>query len=184
MIVFALCGLWHGANWTFVIWGLTAGVFICIETLIKKPCLTLLKELGIDPRGEAFMLARRCAVLLLFVFCCVPFRAQNVSEVGLAFSRMFGVWSLDAAYFDAAFESLGMSPLQLVMLITCIAAMGIIYRLTLEKPPEGLPLGEAEARVGYSVNMSVYIYGILAVAFCWLSLLSNSDVSMFAYFQF
>ena len=84
----------------------------------------------------------------------------------------------------AAFESLGMSPLQLVMLITCIAAMGIIYRLTLEKPPEGLPLGAAEARVGYSVNMSVYIYGILAVAFCWLSLLSNSDVSMFAYFQF
>ena len=184
MIVFALCGLWHGANWTFVIWGLTAGVFICIETLIKKPCLTLLKELGIDPRGEAFMLARRCVVLLLFVLCCVPFRAQNVSEVGLAFSRMFGVWSLDAAYFDAAFESLGMSPLQLVMLITCIAAMGIIYRLTLEKPPEGLPLGAAEARVGYSVNMSVYIYGILAVAFCWLSLLSNSDVSMFAYFQF
>lgn len=184
MIVFALCGLWHGANWTFVIWGLTAGVFICIETLIKKPCLTLLKELGIDPRGEVFMLVRRCVVLLLFVLCCVPFRAQNVSEVGLAFSRMFGVWSLDAAYFDAAFESLGMSPLQLVMLITCIAAMGIIYRLTLEKPPEGLPLGEAEARVGYSVNMSVYIYGILAVAFCWLSLLSNSDVSMFAYFQF
>ena len=95
-----------------------------------------------------------------------------------------GVHSLEVTPFDAAFESLGMSPLQLVMLITCIAAMGIIYRLTLEKPPEGLPLGEAEARVGYSVNMSVYIYGILAVAFCWLSLLSNSDVSMFAYFQF
>src|SRR6476620_258205 len=31
VIVFFLCGLWHGASWTFVIWGLYHGVFLIIE---------------------------------------------------------------------------------------------------------------------------------------------------------
>jgi len=31
LIVFALCGLWHGASWSFVIWGLWHGVFLAVE---------------------------------------------------------------------------------------------------------------------------------------------------------
>ena len=33
LIVFVLCGLWHGANWTFLIWGLIHGGFLVIERL-------------------------------------------------------------------------------------------------------------------------------------------------------
>ncbi len=33
MIVFILCGLWHGANWTFVIWGMYHGCFLVLERL-------------------------------------------------------------------------------------------------------------------------------------------------------
>ena len=33
LIVFALCGLWHGANWTFLLWGLWHGLFLCLERL-------------------------------------------------------------------------------------------------------------------------------------------------------
>ena len=29
--VFFLCGLWHGANWTFVVWGLYHGLFLVLE---------------------------------------------------------------------------------------------------------------------------------------------------------
>ncbi len=32
-IVFFLCGLWHGASWTFVIWGLLHGLFLVLERL-------------------------------------------------------------------------------------------------------------------------------------------------------
>ena len=31
--VFFLCGLWHGASWTFVIWGLFHGAFLVLERL-------------------------------------------------------------------------------------------------------------------------------------------------------
>ena len=34
LIIFLLCGLWHGANWTFIIWGLWHGLFLVVERLI------------------------------------------------------------------------------------------------------------------------------------------------------
>ena len=34
LIVFLLCGLWHGANWTFVLWGLWHGMFLVLERII------------------------------------------------------------------------------------------------------------------------------------------------------
>lgn len=36
MIVFCLCGLWHGANWTFVVWGLYCGLTLCIASFNIK----------------------------------------------------------------------------------------------------------------------------------------------------
>ena len=36
LVVFLLSGLWHGANWTFIIWGGLHGLFIILEFLIKK----------------------------------------------------------------------------------------------------------------------------------------------------
>ena len=33
-IVWALTGIWHGANWTFVIWGLMYGIMLIIEKLL------------------------------------------------------------------------------------------------------------------------------------------------------
>ena len=36
LIVFLISGLWHGANWTFILWGLLNGVFSCMDRLIDK----------------------------------------------------------------------------------------------------------------------------------------------------
>ena len=36
LIVFGLCGLWHGANWTFVVWGLYCGITMCFASLNTK----------------------------------------------------------------------------------------------------------------------------------------------------
>ncbi len=39
VMVFLLCGLWHGANWTFVLWGVWHGAFLVIERLGLGPLL-------------------------------------------------------------------------------------------------------------------------------------------------
>jgi alginate O-acetyltransferase complex protein AlgI len=36
VVVFLLCGLWHGANWTFVVWGAYHGVFLTVERFLGK----------------------------------------------------------------------------------------------------------------------------------------------------
>lgn len=36
MVVFVLSGLWHGASWTFIIWGSLHGIFMCVGTAVKE----------------------------------------------------------------------------------------------------------------------------------------------------
>ena len=43
IFVFFCTGLWHGANWTFVVWGLYHGAFLMLETYIKIPKIKFLK---------------------------------------------------------------------------------------------------------------------------------------------
>lgn len=44
IIVFLLCGLWHGASWTFVVWGLWHGLFLVVERLIPLGQKTILHK--------------------------------------------------------------------------------------------------------------------------------------------
>ena len=41
-VVFLLSGLWHGANWTFIVWGAYHGLLLCLEKSLKKPLSALL----------------------------------------------------------------------------------------------------------------------------------------------
>ncbi len=184
MIVFALCGLWHGANWTFVLWGLAAGVFVSIESLIRRPVRAFCNEKGIDLQSPGVRFIRQIAVFMLFVPCCILFRAQNVAEIGVAFTRLFTAWGFGGEYFAAAFQSLGMDGGRLIMLAASLAGMVLVYRLPRGDSSPSLPLSGGYARVNYNCTAAVFIYGALAVAFCWLALLAGSDVSGFAYFQF
>ena len=36
MIIFLISGIWHGANWTFIVWGLLHGLFNCLNRIFKK----------------------------------------------------------------------------------------------------------------------------------------------------
>lgn len=36
MIIFLISGIWHGANWTFVVWGILHGLFNCLNRIFKK----------------------------------------------------------------------------------------------------------------------------------------------------
>lgn len=66
VIVFALCGLWHGARWTFLIWGLIQGAFLLIERLAGNRDLP-------RPVGHVYALA---VTMLSWVF----FRSETVPQ--------------------------------------------------------------------------------------------------------
>lgn len=176
LIVFALCGLWHGANWTFLIWGFVAGVMISVETLLKKPFKKLCEKAKIDLENPAIRLVRQIFIFGLFTFSCVLFRAQSIAEAGLAFRQMFTAWD----GVQKTMTDLGMSALQILQLSVFIVAMALIYKLPQNDKSDTLPL----AKENTAINLGAFIYGATAILLCWLGLLAMGDSSAFQYFQF
>ena len=93
LIVFLLTGLWHGAAWTFVLWGLYHGTLLTVERV------TDLRRLD-DKRWVAL---RRAVTLLLVIFGWVLFRAQDLGQAGAVWRAMLAShdWSLPVALRDA-----------------------------------------------------------------------------------
>jgi len=76
--VFFLCGLWHGASWTFVAWGLYHGVFLVLE---RTPAGAWLERL---PR-----VFRHAYAVLIFMLGWVLFRADSFSRAWAYFGALF-----------------------------------------------------------------------------------------------
>ncbi|MFI6990740.1 MBOAT family O-acyltransferase [Nonomuraea wenchangensis] len=80
LIIFVLCGFWHGADWTFLVWGLYHGALLVAERL-----------LGWDrpPRTVWTLALRRAVTLLLVVVGWVFFRATSMTEAWSMLRAMF-----------------------------------------------------------------------------------------------
>ena len=66
IFVMTIAGLWHGANWTFLIWGLIHGIYVCLTHIILK----LNKKYFIDLSGKIkfFFIFKIIILILFFVF--------------------------------------------------------------------------------------------------------------------
>jgi alginate O-acetyltransferase complex protein AlgI len=80
LCVFLLCGLWHGAAWTFILWGAYHGAWLVLERLGGA---RLLEKL---PR-----VLRHVYALLVVMVGWVLFRADTLSGAGLLLRRMFSL---------------------------------------------------------------------------------------------
>lgn len=80
-ITMLISGVWHGANWTFVLWGAFHGLFLCLNSLSRK-FIRLRKTKLLAP----FEIA---ATFLMAMFCWIFFRANNLSDATLAIKKIF-----------------------------------------------------------------------------------------------
>lgn len=87
MVTFLVSGIWHGSNWTFVLWGLIHGVFQCIE-----------KFLGVNPKGKYYDYIedltplkpiRVLGTFLIVNFAWILFRLPSLEVVGVVFGKIF-----------------------------------------------------------------------------------------------
>lgn len=86
MITFLISGLWHGANWTFVLWGALHGFFIVIENIFKR-------FVG-DFKSKSLFLKGLCTMFcfVLVCFAWIFFRANNISDAFVIVDRFFTGW--------------------------------------------------------------------------------------------
>lgn len=92
MIVFVVSGLWHGANWTFMLWGLFHGVFICLEKLSQGLRDQIKGKLGIRDHSLIYGFLCTGFVFGLAAYAWIFFRAQNVEESLYIAKNVFLGW--------------------------------------------------------------------------------------------
>lgn len=99
LIVFFCTGLWHGAGWTYILWGLWHGVLVSGEGLLKAPIEKLRQKRG----GRIVM---HVYTLLAVILGFAMFRASSVQQGFLLIGRMFSFAGAGAAGLLAAEEIL------------------------------------------------------------------------------
>ena len=85
MITFLVSGLWHGASFTFIVWGLLHGIYQCVADLIK-PFVDKISGFG---RGRAIRAVRIFVTFLLVSFAWMFFRANSLSDAKYIMMNMF-----------------------------------------------------------------------------------------------
>jgi len=91
-IVFFLCGLWHGANWNFIVWGALHGMYLVIERLGWQNSLEKLWR----PLRHGY-------TLLLVIISWVFFRAETLSQAVHYLSSMAGLTQASGLRYYALF---------------------------------------------------------------------------------
>lgn len=112
-IVFFIIGLWHGANWTFVIWGLLNAFYLVLEvstTILRK---RIFGKIGLAGYPERFI--GWVTGVILIVFSLIFFRSQTLSDAILFISNIPNIKNLHINIADSYFE----------LILSCILILSV-----------------------------------------------------------
>ena len=174
VIVFALCGLWHGARWTYVLWGLYSAFWVSLEGVVLKPAEQLARRQGIELSHPVVKLVRRSYMFLIFIPAALLFRAESIGQ----FTTLLHGLLHNGFGLREGFAALGMSGSELIQLALVFAVMAKLY----EWGKDRLPTVHSESAAAARWVGAVYL--VLIIALCWIALLATQEMTEFAYFQF
>lgn len=115
IVTFMASGLWHGASWHFVVWGLVQGIYIVIGDVLKPIKDKFNSTFWVRTGSFGYRFFQGLCTFLLFSFSMVFFRADTVRDALYYLRRMFtefDVWSL----FDKSIYYLGLDEKELGVL--------------------------------------------------------------------
>lgn len=162
-ITFLMSGLWHGAAWTFVLWGALHGIFVIIE-----------RSLGIY-LGKIPKILRIASTFLIVSLLWVLFRAESFSKAAYVYRTMFNLSAINIMgisdivkdgliNFPASIDVLYYSGLMIVLLYIVF-----MCKNTIEKASY------------FITNNKLMVF--VAALFC-ISVIHLSKESIFIYFNF
>lgn len=107
-IVFTVSGLWHGAAWTFVLWGFLNALFIAVGEMTRPWRVKLCNKLHINRESFGNKMLQRFVVFLLMAAAFTPFFMGGLRKTFVYFRQMFTVWN-PWTLFDGTLSTLGMT---------------------------------------------------------------------------
>lgn len=177
MITFSVSGLWHGAAWTFIVWGLLHGFYIVFAN-ISLGARKKLKQAS--PLAEGSMIDsiwRALVVFVLVMFSWVFFRAESLADAAYILSNLHvGLWgqlvSIDG--WQAIAEMTNTQPVQIFA-----AVFGIVVLVLASLVERATDFYEEFSRLPVYVRWPAY-YALIII----IVLFGSSNSADFIYFQF
>ncbi|MDO9634052.1 MAG: MBOAT family O-acyltransferase [Paludibacter sp.] len=163
LVVFFLSGLWHGASWNFVVWGLINGLFL----ILLDPLFRLEKNTGVLKRFSAAVLVSTGWTLSLIFF-----RAQTFGDALLVFQNI-GFEGAGVLY------DFGLNSREFSFSLWLIAGM-MLYEIIAERWSETIQ--EKFYSGHYLFRWGVYL--LMALSIIYLGAYGAGNDNSFIYFQF
>ena len=163
LIVWALTGLWHGASWNFVIWGLWFFLFLMIERFFLKKFLDRIPVLS------------NLYLILVAMLGWVIFRYTDIRLIGILLKSLFGLNNNSLSSFSAEIMLQGNSILLAVSLIAC-TPLAKVLRIKIEQHTSGT------LRILWNI-LFYSIIPVILLLLCTAGLVGDS-YNPFIYFQF
>lgn len=150
MIVFLVCGMWHGAGIHFVVWGLLHGLYSVVDTACRRA--------GWKIRGG------RVITFLEVAFAWIFFRAENMGEAVSYVGRMFSVGISPGSWRESV-RTLGLSRVEIAVIAVSILSIWLADEFCNGKKlhlPVLVQQKENAARyfIFYLLIITIFIFGM------------------------
>lgn len=132
LITFGVSGLWHGAGWNYVIWGLLHGIYQIIEKELKPFADRIHKSFHTKTESFGYKFFQIVITFMFVDFAWIFFRADSLHQAVHYIRRMFiyrDWWSL----FDQSLYTLGLNVQQIHILIVSLAILLLVDLLQYKK---------------------------------------------------
>lgn len=179
MLTMGVSGLWHGASWTFVAWGLIHGVYQVAGDMTKKLREKLYVGLQVKRESFSFKLAQAVSTFLLVDLAWIFFRADSI-EVALDYcKRIFTRWD-PWSLFNGELYTLGLDRFEFNVLTVAVGVLFLVELIRYLKKETITDFLEKQCiwfRWGVILLLisAILVYGVYGIRF---------EASQFIYFQF
>ena len=174
-IVFLVSGLWHGAAWTFVIWGALHGLYQIVGIITLPYRNKCLEKIHFSPNGKLVGCLRTFVTFVLVDFSWLFFRANNTSDMMVLLRSLFSSASWRVPLGDVL-SQMGFTLAGVITTLISIFMLVLLDRTVLH-------VNEPDRKGALYRRQSIVLLA-WCVVLAWTILMQNDLGSTFIYFQF
>jgi len=130
LVVFCVSGLWHGASWTFVVWGAIHGTWLIFERILTRPAARFLDLLHLTPQSPPIRLLRWFLVFAIVMCSWVFFRASSLGQAVTILSGFLN-WRIPTLPQTL---NMGLPAFELCLCFLCIGVLAFVDAALLWQP--------------------------------------------------
>lgn len=135
LVVFFFNGLWHGASWSFVVWGVLCGVLLIVDNITIPLRRKFLTSIGLSYKMKVIKVLNGLMLLTMLVVILVFFRSPSIGHAGIYLNNMFSLSSSALDVYHDKFELwLSFFLIVMVQIIHFYKRNNRIYELIWNRP--------------------------------------------------